>query len=102
MRAMSRGTRCAVCGSSFGLQELEGGAEVVAGVVLCPSCAEGCSLHDRRLPMMFIEVDEHRRLLRLYHASHDAARHTTPETARSRMRALEACNRFFEGGASCR
>lgn len=100
MRAMSHGTRCVVCGSSFGLEDVE--AEVVAGMMLCPACAEGCSLHDRRLPMMFIEVDEHRRLLGLYHASHDEARHPTPETARARLRALEACNRFFEGGASCR
>ena len=101
MQAMSRGARCAVCGSSFGLGAAAE-AEVVAGVALCPACAEGCSLHDRRLPMMFIEVDEHRRLLGLYHASHDEARHPTPETARIRLRALEACNRFFEGGASCR
>ncbi|WP_035065955.1 hypothetical protein [Nitratidesulfovibrio termitidis] len=98
MHAMSRDARCAVCGSSFGLED----AEVLARVVLCPACAEGCSLHDRRLPMMFIEVDEHRRLLGLYHASHDEARHPTPETVRNRLRALEACNRFFEGGTSCR
>jgi hypothetical protein len=98
MHAMSRGARCAVCGGGLG----EEGAVVVAGVVLCPACAEGYSLHDRGLPMMFIEVDEHRRLLGLYHASHDEARHSTPETARVRMRALEACNRFYEGGASCR
>lgn len=96
MHAMSRGANCAVCGSGLGAE-----GAVIAGVALCPACAEGCALRDRRLPMMFIEVGEHRRLLGLYHASHDEARHPTPGTARARLRALEACNRFYEGGASC-
>jgi len=96
MHAMSRGARCAVCGSGLGAE-----GALVAGVALCPACAEGCALRDRRLPMMFIEVDEHRRLLGLYHASHDEARHPTPDMARARLRALEACNRFYEGGAPC-
>lgn len=98
MHVMSREARCAVCGSRLGA----GNGVAVAGVMLCPACAEGCSLYDRRLPMMFIEVDEHRRLLGLYHASHDEACRSTPEAARARVRALEACNRFYEGGAPCR
>lgn len=98
MHASVRGARCAICGSGFG----EVKATVVAGVALCPTCAEGCAVHDRRQPMMFIEVGEHRRLLGLYYASHDEARNVTPDTTRARLRALEACNRFYEGGASCR
>lgn len=52
--------------------------------------------------MMFIEVAEHRRLLGLYHACHAEACRPAPETERARLLALEACNVFYEGGASCR
>lgn len=53
-------------------------------------------------PMILIEVGEHRRLLRLYYATYAENEHPTPDGARERMRALAACNSFYEGGGAWR
>lgn len=52
--------------------------------------------------MMHIEVGEHRRLLGLYYAVYAEHEDPTQERVRARMRALEACNRYYEGGGACR
>lgn len=52
--------------------------------------------------MMHIEVGEHRRLLGLYYAVYAEHENPTQESARERLRALEACNRFYEGGGGWR
>ncbi len=51
--------------------------------------------------MMQIEVGEHQRLLQLYYAvfEHDMA--PCERTAGTVRTAMQRCNRYFEGGATC-
>ena len=52
--------------------------------------------------MILIEVGEHRRLLRLYHACYAEQVDPSQLHRSARIRALESCNRFYEGGTPCR
>lgn len=52
--------------------------------------------------LMSIEVGEHRKLLRLYYASYAEATSPSAQTRQERIKALDACNRFYAGGELCR
>lgn len=96
MRDTSSTPFCASC-SKFSAERPE--HESSEAYRRCLNYAPGGSPGKR---MMLVEREEHSHLLQLYEAVYN---HTAAPTAKNigdfRQR-LEACNRFFSGGAPCR